>query len=285
MRRELKFTRWCRVLQDKDSRCTGALQQMLPTINPFLIMLTIYEINLLRPAHSGSDFVMKCCNFLFTPTSHPPKECWSVSVLVTALTHSRRGQVFREEAGRKDDLCACSYFLKGWRILNRGFCQWRNCYLTLFYNNVSLHYCQGAELAKKMFCYLAVLQLRWKCVSAIRRLFCGLFFLYQHEGSLNGLMGEKLVGNIYKVGVTHMLWPHHFWHKTDHFLFATAVLPENGPQRGNSKYKSFPERGIAWTTIVLNHLARASSRGAMSWGEIFLGYHSSNIWRVGLGHI
>lgn len=76
-----------------------------------------------------------------------------------------------------------------------------------------------------------------------------------------------------------------FWHKTDHFLFATAVLPENGSQCGNSKYKSFPERGIAWTTIVLNHLARASSRRAMSWGEIFLGYHSSNIWRVGLGHI
>lgn len=51
-----------------NGRCTGALKQMLSTINPPLIMLTLPDINLLRPVHSRSDFVMKCCNLLpFSP--------------------------------------------------------------------------------------------------------------------------------------------------------------------------------------------------------------------------
>lgn len=50
--------------KDGDGRCTGALKQMLSTINPFLIMLTLDEINLLRPAYSRSSLVMKCCNLL-----------------------------------------------------------------------------------------------------------------------------------------------------------------------------------------------------------------------------
>lgn len=230
MRRELKFTRWCRVLQDKDSRCTGALQQMLPTISPFLIMLTIYEINLLRPAHSRSDFVMKCCNFLFTPTPHPPKKvlvCVCFSYWLT-LTHSKRGQVFREERGRKDNLLRLFLFLKRpkfvkrccKKILDGGFCQWRNCYLIPFYNNVSLHCCANVQVHKNVLlshCVAAALEMCQSDTKFILRAFLlhQLHRLYRqlhdnrakyvftgHEGSLNVDEGET-DGN-------HFLWPHHF---------------------------------------------------------------------------
>lgn len=141
---ELEFVHRCRVLQDEDGRCTAALKQVLPTINP--------------PSLCLHYFLSSICDVQLIPGA---LLWWSVVICSLPLrillvricfTYSSKHQNILERASlsKEGGRAAIMWLMQFWKLqqclklqklrddkmrlhhvlVYYGFCSWRNQYLS-----------------------------------------------------------------------------------------------------------------------------------------------------------